>query len=64
MTPMRDYVTVSQAAKEVGCTPKTLRRHIEKGALKVERWFSTRRIRIHRDELERYRRDGRENTAA
>jgi excisionase family DNA binding protein len=59
---MSDYLTVAQAAKESGYSQVTIRRHIEKGALIVERWGPTRRIRIHRRAFERYLRPSRSDT--
>lgn len=55
MTPAkRELLTVRQAATESATSLVTLRRHIAKGALKVRRIGPTRRIRIAREDLERY----------
>jgi excisionase family DNA binding protein len=47
-------LTVAQAVRESGVSEITLRRHITKGALKVQRVGPFRRIRIRRSELNRY----------
>ena len=49
-----EYLTVSQAARESHQSQKSIRRHIAKGALKVERWGPFRRIRIRRSEFDAY----------
>lgn len=49
-----EYLTVAQAASESGQSKITIRRHIDKGALKAERWGPYRRIRITRREFDRY----------
>lgn len=48
------WLTVAQASAESGFSEITVRRHIAKGALKVERLGPFRRIRITRAEFDRY----------
>lgn len=54
MSTHDDLLTVAEAVKISGFSEATIRRHIEKGALPIVRRGPFRRIRIRRDELERY----------
>lgn len=59
MTPINKsddgVLTIREAAREPGApTEKTIRRHIDKGALRVRRVGPAQRIRITRKEFDRY----------
>ena len=46
------WMSVQEAAKEVGTTPRTVRRWIEKQAVTIRRIGPTKRVRIDRRSLE------------
>ncbi len=53
MANPRPFLTLAEAAEEIGCTRRFLERRIEDGELRVFR-PSTRLIRIRRTELEKW----------
>ncbi len=53
MANPRPFLTLAEAAEEIGCTRRFLERRIEDGELRVFR-PSTRLVRIRRTELEKW----------
>jgi excisionase family DNA binding protein len=53
MATERQFLTLAEAAEEIGCTRRFLETRIEDGELKVFR-PSTRLVRIRRTELEKW----------
>jgi excisionase family DNA binding protein len=49
-----DLLTVEQAAEQYGVSQKTIRRHIDKGAIKVIQFGENGAIRIKRSVLDEY----------
>ena len=52
-TAILPNLTVAQAAEELGCSERTIRRLIQRGDLKAVRLGSTSAIRIHRRDLQK-----------
>ena len=58
MPALENYLTVTEAAQELGITPRGLRTAIQEGRLKPVRLDKTSRTNlISREEVERYRRE-------
>jgi excisionase family DNA binding protein len=53
-----DYVTVAQAASQIGVSPRAIRQRIERGELKAEQ-VNPRLLMIPKSEIERWRGIGR-----
>jgi excisionase family DNA binding protein len=56
MTGLQDYLTVAQAARELGLTPQGVRKAVAVGTLQVVR-LDGRTNLVPRSEIERYRRE-------
>jgi excisionase family DNA binding protein len=52
-----DYMTVTQAARELGLSVYGIRARIERGEIRAEK-VSPRLLMIHREEIERWRGKG------